>query len=379
MNPPIAPATEDFALDERQQAIFNSLKVVTFFITTVCNARCETCFYWQHLNDPDANNLTLDEITRIARGMPNFPHLLISGGEPIMRKEMPEIVDIFVREAGVQTLDMPTNGLLGRKVVEGVERLLDLHPQLLITVGLSLDGFEETHDRLRAVPGNFQKLWQTLDALNEMRYRRVKAAEAGEGPYPMLRVLTLTCVNNQNLDEVEALADWVSANKDVDGMMFECLRGEPKDPDLAPPSPAQFDRIIQKSMEVNSDLMGRRFPDDRPARLAYVRGVYRMQREHLVGGKIPTTCQAGVNLAVLEPDGRVRLCELLDEVGDLRQNGLDWKRVFFSEEANRQRRWITEARCSCTHCVNLGHSIDAGKNTRLQRQVDQKIFDKTRL
>ena len=375
MNPPPVAAPESLVLDEDQQAIFNSLKVLTFFITTVCNAKCETCFYWQHLNDPEANNLTLDEITQIARGMPNFPHLLVSGGEPIMHKELPEIVDIFVREANIQSLDMPTNGLLGRKVVEGAERILDMHPQLLITIGLSLDGFEETHDRLRAVPGNFKKLWQTLDALNEMRYRRVKAAEAGEGPYPLLRVLTLTCVNNQNLDEAEALADWVRANKDVDGMMFECLRGEPKDPELAPPSPAQFDRIIQKSMEVNSDLMGRRFPEDRGARLAYVRGVYRMQRQHLVTGKIPTTCQAGANLAVLEPDGRVRFCELLDEVGDLRQSEFDWKRVMFSEEAQHQRRWIREARCSCTHCVNLGHSIDNGLRTRLQRKIDQRIFE----
>lgn len=371
------PDTAPRRLTEQDRRLLGELKVVTQFVTSVCNARCETCFYWMHLNDPDLNNLSLDEIRRIARTMPDFPHLLVSGGEPVMRKELPEIVSIWKEECHIQTLDMPTNGLLTKRTVEVVERVLDEHPDILVTVGHSLDGFRETHDRLRGVKGNFDKLFETFEALHALRRRREELAREGKSRPPLLRLLTLTCVNNQNIEEVERLADWVSENYEVDGMMFECLRGTPKDPELAPPTPEQFDRIVAKSMEVNDRVLRRQFPEQRPQRLAYLRSLYRLQRSHITAGKIPVTCQAGRALAVLEPDGRVRLCELLDVVGDLREQNYEWSRVWLGPEATRQRNWIHDCRCSCTHCVNMGHSINQDPAMDRLFRRDQFFFTRT--
>jgi len=321
--------------------------------------------------------MSLDQITQVAKTMPNFPHLLVSGGEPVMRKDLPQVVDIFARHNDLQTLDMPTNGLLRKRVVEVIETVLEENPHLMITVGHSLDGLKETHDRLRGVPNNFEKLFDTMEGLQELRAKRLELHKQGKAPYPNLRLLTLTCINNQNIDEIEEMAEWVVSNKDVDGMMFECLRGTPKDPNLLPPTPEQFDQAVQMSMAINDQLMRKRFPDQRPARLAYLRNTYRMQRDHITKGKIPGTCQAGQNLAVLEPDGRVRFCELLDEVGDLRETNYDFRKVWFGEEANRQRDWIRDCRCSCTHCVNLGHSVDEGKKTGLLKKFDEFVYKMT--
>lgn len=373
-DPTTATPAPSRVLTPQQERVFRSLRVLTMFVTNTCNAKCETCFYWMHLNDPDKSNLTLDELRRIARTMPDFNGLLVSGGEPVMRKELPEIVKLWAEECGIQSLDMPTNGLLTKRIVEVVDQVLEENPHLTVTVGHSLDGFKETHDRLRGVPDNFEKLFQSLEALVELRTRREERARAGKGPWPKLRLLTLTCVNNQNIEEIERLADWVSENHPVDGMMFECLRGTPKDPDLRPPTAAQFDRIVRKSMEVNEKCLRRRFDFERAERLSYLRGLYRMQRDHITKGKIPATCQAGINLGVLEPDGRLRFCELLDEVGDLRKSGYDWKEVWFGEEAERQRHWICDCRCSCTHCVNLGNSMNETGKTRLQRRLDELVF-----
>lgn len=373
----VAEPTTAFALDARQQALLSRLKVVTMFVTTVCNARCETCFYWMHLNDPDAKNLTLEEVRRLGATMPEFDHLLVSGGEPVMRKDLADLVRVWRETCNIKSLDMPTNGLLPKRVVEVVEQVLDENPGMMVTVGHSIDGFKETHDRLRGVPNNFEKSLETIEALVELRRRREEKFRRGQGPQPLLRLLVLTCVNNQNLDEVERLAEWITDAHDVDGMMFECLRGEPKDPTLLPPTPEQFDRVVGVSMRINDKTMRRRFPEQRPERLAYIRSVYRMQRSHITTGKLPSTCQAGQNLAVIEPDGRVRLCELLDVVGDLREQGLDFRRVWFSEEAERQRRWIHDCRCSCTHCVNLSHSIREGRATDLQRRLDEALFRMT--
>ncbi len=355
-------------------ALLDRLSVVTYFTTTRCNARCETCFYWQSLNDADERALNLDELHQLTQTMPRFNHLLFSGGEPVMRKEIVEIAKTFAENNHIISLDMPTNGLLPKRVHEVASRILDEIPQVLYTVGLSLDGLEETHNRLRGVPGNWAKSMETLETLARIRRERQKRFEGGEGPKPQLRLMTLTCINNQNIDEIEQLAQLMFEHPEIDGMMFECLRGTPKDPDLKPPTTTQFDRIVQMSMELNDQLYRRRFPEHRASWLGYLRNVYRFQKDHLTRGKIPSTCQAGINLAVIEPDGRVRMCELLDEVGDLRKEGLDWRKVWLGPKAVDQRRWIREARCSCTHCVNMGHSIDGSAKTRLRRKLDEFLL-----
>ena len=107
-----------FASPDDQDQILRSLRVLTFFVTTTCNAKCETCFYADNLNDELVKLLSLDEIEQIARNMPRFNHLLFSGGEPVMRKELPEIASIFAKHSGICSIDMPTNGLLPKRVIE---------------------------------------------------------------------------------------------------------------------------------------------------------------------------------------------------------------------------------------------------------------------
>lgn len=355
-------------------ALLKELSVVTYFTTTRCNAKCETCFYWKSLNDADEKAMNLEEIDQVSRSMPRFNHLLFSGGEPVMRKEIADIAGIFARNNGLISVDMPTNGLLPGRVEEVATRILDENPNLLYTVGLSLDGLEETHNRIRGVPGNWKKSMETLSRLAKLRADRMEKHRRGEGPMPRLRIMTLTCINNQNIGEVEELAKLMFQNPEVDGMMFEALRGTPKDPTMRPPTTEQFDRAVQMSMELNEKLYLRRFADYKASWLSYIRNVYRFQREHLVTGKIPATCQAGRRLAVIEPDGRVRMCELLDIVGDLRKEGLDWAKVWLSPKAVNQRKWIRESRCSCTHCVNMGHSIDGSLKTRLRRKLDELVL-----
>ncbi len=355
-------------------ALLDRLSVVTFFTTTRCNARCSTCFYWMHLNDANENVMNLEEIEKVSQTMPRFNHLLFSGGEPVLRKEIVEIAKIFHKNNGIMSIDMPNNGLLPGKAVEVLTGFMDAMPDVLVTLGLSLDGLEETHNKIRGIPNNWNKSMDTLARVGQLREERMEKWRKGEGPKPNLRIMSLTCINNQNIEEIEALAKYMFEKEEVDGMMFEALRGTPKDPDMRPPTPAQFDYMTKMSMEMNSKLYERRFPEHRALWLSYIRNVYRMQREHLTVGRLPGTCQAGINLAVIEPDGRVRMCELLDEVGDLRKEGHDFQKVWLGKKAAEQRRWIREARCSCTHCVNLGHSIDASKKMNLRRKIDEFVF-----
>src|ERR1700676_2121469 len=86
------------------------LKLVIFFVTSVCNAKCRICFYWEELNH--RGDLTWDEITKLSATMPRFTDLCLSGGEPMLRKELTDILHLFYVNNGIRWTNLPTNGLL---------------------------------------------------------------------------------------------------------------------------------------------------------------------------------------------------------------------------------------------------------------------------
>jgi len=307
---------------ERDRGIIQELRVLTFFVTYRCNSRCRTCFFWRDLNRKDRDELSLEEIEKIAASMPSFPHLLLSGGEPILRNDLNEIVEVFIKSNRIKTVDLPTNGLLPEKVGEFVSFMLSKHPEILLTVGVSLDGLAETHDWIRGVKGNFERVFETLNVINEIRYQ---FSGEGNGGEPRLHLYTLTVLSNVNVGEIEQMVEYVITRTDVDGMMFELIRGDRPDDSLSPPSIEQFNQIVDLSLRINNLLYEKRADSrERKLRLSYLKGVYTLQREFLEKGRLPLRCQAGRRLAVLEPDGAVRLCELLEPVGNLRDYNYDF-------------------------------------------------------
>src|ERR687893_2236690 len=104
------------------------LGTVIFFITSRCNARCETFFYHEELNRP--GDLTFAEIERVSRTMPPITDLWLSGGEPTLRHDASEIIDLFVRNNGVRRLIIPTNGLVKERVCAIVDDALGRHSSM---------------------------------------------------------------------------------------------------------------------------------------------------------------------------------------------------------------------------------------------------------
>src|SRR6516225_2620764 len=131
------------------------LNTIIFFVTSHCNATCETCFYWDELNRK--GDLAWEEIVKLSENTPPFTDLWFSGGEPTLRRELPEIIDLFVRNNGVHYINLPTNGLKPNRIYEVAEHCLSRNPGLELHVNIALDGLRESHDFMRGVPGNFDK------------------------------------------------------------------------------------------------------------------------------------------------------------------------------------------------------------------------------
>ena len=114
------------------------LGTVILFVTSRCNAFCKTCFYHEELNQP--GDLTLDQLKKISLTMPPITDLWLSGGEPTLRRDVPEVIDAFVNQNGVERVIIPTNGLIKTRVFEIVDRALSSHPKLDLYLNIALDG-----------------------------------------------------------------------------------------------------------------------------------------------------------------------------------------------------------------------------------------------
>src|SRR5262245_32369487 len=117
------------------------LNTIIFFVTSRCNSTCETCFYWDELNQK--GDLSWDEIVKLSEHTPPFTDLWFSGGEPVLRTDLTDIIHLFIRNNGVRYINLPTNGLKPYRICEVAEQSLGGNPGLELHVNIALDGLRE--------------------------------------------------------------------------------------------------------------------------------------------------------------------------------------------------------------------------------------------
>ncbi len=179
---------------------------LTFSITYLCQSRCQMCNIW---TIKPKGELSLEEIKEFAKKNKYFKWVELSGGEPFLRSDMVEIVRAFKESCkGLYVLTMPTNSLCNREMeLAKMEEILMMGiPRVVITI--SLDGYRELHDRIRGVPGNFDKAIAMFKGLQELkkRYRNLD----------MVFGYTMTRFNQGQLektyDEVKRLVPEITHN-----------------------------------------------------------------------------------------------------------------------------------------------------------------------
>ena len=165
--------------------------VVVWNMTRRCNLKCLHCYAGSR-NVDYPGELTTAEARRMIEGLAAFgsPVLLFSGGEPLMRPDLPELARYAVA-SGMRAV-ISTNGTLI------TEETADLFREIgLSYVGVSLDGTEGTHDRFRGVPGAFAA------ALAGIRICRDRGIKVG----------VRFTINRHNAADVPAIFDLLEAEK----------------------------------------------------------------------------------------------------------------------------------------------------------------------
>lgn len=309
-----------------------------YFVTSKCNSNCIHCFLRGKLNK-EANILTVDEIERVAKTMPSILSLSLTGGEPFLRGDLPEIARIFYRNTGFRNLVIATNGLDGDRTISHTEKIISDCQDVNIFIGLSFDGLEGTHNTIRGTQNAFTKTKDTFFRLKELKNK-----------YKNLSVGTCVTCSEHNQNDLFKLYDFL-LGLGPDGIGINLMRG------------SGWRQYID-GIDINAyqEFASRKLADWREGRLKhsnirYNKLLYAKEKLQydLISKvyserKFITPCYAGNLIAVMREAGDVYPCEMIKEhIGNIRDFDYNFARLWSSKSAHHTRRDITKSRCFCTY------------------------------
>jgi MoaA/NifB/PqqE/SkfB family radical SAM enzyme len=321
------------------------LESLFLFVTSTCNSLCRTCFYWDELNK--GQDLTFDQIARMSETAPPFHKLWISGGEPFLRKDLAEVIELFYTNNGVRHVNLPTNGLLPKKLESVVDQLRNKCPELVVDLNFSLDGLANTHDAIRGVPNNFEKTVATIHFAEEkwVGDRRVRRN-------------VVSCITAENYKELVSLGMKMLGETSSDGHYFEIIRGNPMDPELKKIPLEDLEELHRKLMWFHEQYADKLFSHiKQPARAlakAYYLGNIKLhfdihQQNHYTNRAWPMACTAGQTTIVVDHDGHFRSCEMRPKLACLQDFNFDVTAALNSAQMQQEMSDIPKANCWCTH------------------------------
>ena len=310
---------------------------LVLFINSICNMKCEHCFYWTHLNKRD--DLSRDEIFELSRSLGPIENLNLSGGEPFLRKEFAEICRQFIDHNRVRQIYVPTNGWYTDKIVKAVGEVLEAKELDLFAVELSLDGMAEFHDTFRVAPGSFAKAMVTYDALAEIQRRD-----------PRLRIHSISTATDVNVEEIRKLTTYLYDRcPRMDHHNLAIIRGDRKNPALKTPDLAEYSALYDYIRRLWAAREAGRYGGIVEPMLQWAK-VETVKQERQV---VP--CKAGRISGVVYANGDVGVCEIHKPIGNLRQKS--FPEIWHSEEARALRASVARKECYCTTEVFMWSSI----------------------
>src|SRR3984893_18431198 len=324
---------------------------ITVSVSYRCNSRCKTCNVWLLPND----DLTLPEWDCVFASLGTAPYwFTFSGGEPTLRKELPDMVASAYRHCRPGIINIPTNGIQHKVVPGRVERVLQAAPKSEVIINLSLDALGLKHDEVRGVRGNWAHAMKTYGALKELKKH-----------YKHLTLGVHTVISNFNIDSFQELCEFVSSELQPDSFITE-IAEERVELDtvglVITPTPERYTVAIDTLLE---SLRDQRLTGVAEVAQAFRRRYYDLVKRTLREQRQVIPCMAGVAAAQIAPNGDVWTCCIRAEsMGNLREHDYDFRSVWTTGKAKQLRRSIKAGECYCplanasyTNMLNNGRTV----------------------
>jgi MoaA/NifB/PqqE/SkfB family radical SAM enzyme len=319
--------------------------VLSILVTSVCDMRCTHCFFTEELDDAPRKKLqmTTREIEMISETLGgNLGVLILAGGEPFTRKDIPEITRAFHKNNKLESVYITTNGQIQKRLIPDVTRILLECPNLNVTVALGIDGLREQHDRIRQKPGSWEIVIDTA--------RRLQALKR---EYPRLDVQTCTCFMNSNQGTIFEWYDYLKNELKPDKVNFNYIRPPAADAKELEIDDARYARLAAR---INEDSRNGAIKNHYAGDTGFFKAALDIYMHGLIAKTQETqraqlTCYAGTAGGVIYDEGTVSSCEILDPVGNLRDYGWNFQKLWFSSAMQARRKKAADG-CFCTHESN---------------------------
>lgn len=306
---------------------------LTLGITYRCNSRCKSC----RIYEKTADELTLEEWRKILTGIGKTPYwFTLSGGEPFLRRDLPELCHSIHQICSPGIINIPTNGLLTDRIPGAVEQIAEYCPKTQIIINLSIDEIAEKDDEIRGIAGAYQKALSTLQELKPLKLR-----------FPNLNIGIHTVISQFNVKNFPQIYQQLIP-LEPDSYITEIAEervelgtiGSGITPSLDDYRGA-IDFLCEEMKKQHCKGISK---ITRAFRLRY----YQMVKQVLEKKKQIFPCYAGFASAQIAPNGDLWFCCIkAQSVGNLREYNYDFKKAWFSPQARELRKSIKQGECCC--------------------------------
>ncbi len=128
---------------------------VSIITTYRCQMQCKMCDIWENPSD-SKREITAKELEIL----PNFKFVNITGGEPFVRRDLEDIVEVMYKKA--PRIVISTSGWHTERIIKMAERFPN------IGIRVSIEGLSQKNDDLRGREGSFDRAMRLLLSLKEM-------------------------------------------------------------------------------------------------------------------------------------------------------------------------------------------------------------------
>jgi MoaA/NifB/PqqE/SkfB family radical SAM enzyme len=296
-------------------------KILAFNVNDWCNSHCKTCNIWA--NDPKvkiAEQLKPEEYKKIIANFDSVYWVTITGGEPFLREDLPEIIKIVYEKSKPQFMTIATNAILTKKIITNVKRILKLCPNLKLFVNLSIDGIRKKHDEIRGFKGSYDMVMNTFRELKNINNNH-------------LFVGFNTVISNLNIKKFPQIYEQLQ-RLHPDSYICEMAENRANLGNLElriTPEDDEYQRVLKFLISAFSNQR-------RKGTSELVRRLRIQFYKYLVSNKKINNYE-GIASAYIMSNGEVWLsCSKKFIAGNLRDVNYDFRKIWFSEKAERYRK-----------------------------------------
>ena len=273
----------------------------------------------------------------------NLGVLVLAGGEPFTRKDLPEIVRSFYENNKLDSVYLMSNGQIHQRIFPDVTRIMEECPDLNVTVALGIDGVKEPHEKIRQKEGSWDKAIHTARTLQQMKREQ----------FPKLDIQTCTCVMNSNQDTIFEWYDFLKHDLKPDKININYIRPPSKDP-----NELNFDHNMYQKLShmILEDTKNATLKNNYGGKSGFFKAAVDIYMHDMIAktkeeNKAQLKCYAGSAGAVIYDNGVLSSCENKPDVLNLRDYDWDFQAAW-KTDLMKQRRVEAGAGCFCTHESN---------------------------